>query len=125
MVRKCCVGSCKSQYGSQKESVKWHNFPSDPTERARWINSLSNILPDGATDKMVVCVKHWPPNYETYKKKGHHVPVNPPSVFSVPSSFARQTICSPPRKIESSLVKLMLLPDGNVPKTSHINVILT
>ena len=53
---------------------------------------------------MVVCVKHWPPKYETYKKKGHHVPVNPPSVFSVPITFARQMIFSPPRKIESRKV---------------------
>ena len=84
--------------------MKWHSFPSDPTEWARWINSLPNILPDGAMDNILVCVKDWPPKYETYKKKGHHTPVNPPSVFSVPSYFARQRIFSLQQKIESRKV---------------------
>ena len=38
-----------------------------------------------------MCVKHWPPNYKTKPKKGHQVPVHPPSVFSLPKSCARQT----------------------------------
>ena len=48
---------------------------------------------------MVVCIKHWPPNYPTYNKEGHQIPVDPPSVFSVPNTFSRQVQTVTPRNI--------------------------
>ena len=53
---------------------------------------------------MAVCVKHWSPDYDTYKKKRRYVPVDPPSIFSVPSSYLRQTGLISPRNIESRKV---------------------
>ena len=91
---KCCVGGveggCRSNYESEKEAVKVHSFPSDPIERQRWVNALPNNLAKPPTKDMVVCIL--PPNYKTYSKKGHQVPFDPPSVFTVTHPFARQSL---------------------------------
>ena len=58
MPRKCCLGGCNRNYGTEKEYVKAHRLPSDPDEKQRWINALVNILPKEPTQDMVVCVKH-------------------------------------------------------------------
>ena len=101
MVRRCCVGGCKSNYDSQDEVVHVHSFPSDPVKRKEWIDALPNILPKEPTRDMVVCVKHWPPNYKTISKKGHQVPAEAPSVFSVPKSCTRQTVPTKSRNVET------------------------
>ena len=101
MPRKCCVGDCNSNYDTEEETVTTHGFPPDPDEQQRWIDALPNILTERITKNTAVCIKHWPPNYETRPKKGHLVPVNPPSVFSLPTSFLRQTTTPVPRKVQS------------------------
>ena len=53
------------------------------------------------TKDIVACVKHWPVNYNTYKKS-HRVLVDPLSTFSTPKSFAFQSLDAPPRKHERS-----------------------
>ena len=107
MPRKCCVGGveggCRSNYESEKEVVKVHSFPSDPTERQRWVNALPNILAKPPTKDMVVCIKHWPLNHKTYSKKGHQVWLILPPVFTVPHSFARQNLdaTAAPRNVKA------------------------
>ena len=51
--------------------------------------------------KTFFCIKHWPSNYRTYSKKGHQIPVDPLSIFSVHSSFAPQAR-SVPRKVKDT-----------------------
>ena len=34
-------------------------------------------------------------------KKGHKLPVHPPSIFSLPTSYQRQTVSSKPRNVEA------------------------
>ena len=99
MPRKCSVGGCSSNYDSNSTYVPVHQFPSDKLEKDRWINALVNILPKKPTKNMVICALHWPPNYPTYRKKGHDIPANPPSIFSFPKSFSRQSQ-SLPRNIK-------------------------
>ena len=102
MPRKCSVGECRSNYENEEEHVNVHGFPiNNPVELQRWREALLNILPTKITKNMAVCVKHWSPNYETYRKKGCDVPVNPPSIFSVPSSFLRQNTNTAPRNVEA------------------------
>ena len=101
MVRRCCVGGCKSIYDSESEVVPVHSFPTNVDERQTWVDALPNILSKSPpTRDMVVCVKHWPPNYKTKPKKGHHVPVHLPSVFSLPKYCASQTASTTSRDIE-------------------------
>ena len=96
MPSRCCVGGCNSNFDSEiertKETVTVFCFPSlkDPTRsRKSWFDSLPNIVED--TPSRRICEKHWPENYEKVNRTGHMVPRNPPSVFSVPASFCRQT----------------------------------
>ena len=42
------------------------------------------------TQNIVVCIKHWPFNYQTFIKKGHKIPADSPFIFSVPCSFAHK-----------------------------------
>ena len=51
--------------------------------------------------KTFFCIKHWPSNYRSYSKKGHQIPVDPLSIFSVHSSFVPQTR-SVPRKVKDT-----------------------
>ena len=67
MVRKCSVGGCKSNYDAESEYVSVHGFPSDEEEKQRWIDTLPNVL-GKISSNTVVCVKHWPLNYQTYTK---------------------------------------------------------
>ena len=81
--------------------MKAHGFPADSMEQQRWIDALSNLLPIPVTKNITVCVKHWPPNYESFKRKGYYVTVNPPSIISVPPSFLRKNCSNVPRNIEA------------------------
>ena len=79
------------------ETVNVFSFPSlndKVRNRKQWFNSLPNIVVD--TQSKRICEKHWPENYETVSIKGHLVPLHPPSVFSVPDSYRRQSINQPP-----------------------------
>ena len=104
MPRRCCVGGCNSNYGTENENVKVHRFPSDPDEKKRWINALVDILSKELTQDMFVCIEHWSSNYQTFNKKGHQIPVDPPSIFSGPSSFAPQTRRAP-RKLKDRKIE--------------------
>ena len=77
-----------------KEKVKMYPFPSDPESRQMWDNTLPNKLTE-----VIVCIKHWPENHETFMKKGKVRPVNPPSEFEVPKSFCIQSASKSPRNI--------------------------
>ena len=95
----CCVGGCKSNYKKEIELIGEtvvFRFPSTTDEersRRLWFDSLPNKVED--TDSKRICEKHWPENYETVKRKGRDVPLHPPSVFSLPLSFCRQSIDQP------------------------------
>ena len=69
MPKKCCVGGCSSNYKKEEEYTKVFRFPSDAQEKQCWIDKLPNIL-NTITGDPVLCEKHWPSGYETYKKKG-------------------------------------------------------
>ena len=63
----CCVARCKTNYeSSQKENIKLFQFPADEDECKRWVDALPNIIKDPSKN-MVVCEKHWPPNYPTFR----------------------------------------------------------
>ena len=63
-------------------------------------DGLPNILQETAKN-MVVRVKHWPPDDEAYRKKGYVVPVNLPSIFSVPLTLLRKNRNAAPRNVEA------------------------
>ena len=60
---------------------------------------LSLIYYPEGQHKTVVFIKHWPYKYLAYSKKGHQIPADTPSIFSVPSNLAPQTR-SAPRKVK-------------------------
>ena len=68
----------------------------------RGINALPNKV-ENLTDYMGICEKHWPPNFPTVRVKGHDLPLNPPSVWSVPDSFYRQ-LKSPDRDVKKRCI---------------------
>ena len=87
----CCVVDCRSNYDSDiKETYQVFSFPAenDPDRsRKEWYDSLPNVIIDTTGKK--ICIRHWPENYETVKRKGHLVPAKPPSVWPVPQSCCR------------------------------------
>ena len=118
MTRRCSVGLCTTNYDSQQErkgkrkrkkevkktKLKVFGFPIDREKCQQWLDALPNkIKYDDITRNMGVCQLHWPPNYATIKRKGHLLPLNPPSVFVAPKSFCKQSI-SKPREIETRKV---------------------
>ena len=81
MPRKCCVPHCKSNYKTG-ESTAVFRFPADPDQAQQWKIAIPrNWKSTNITKNTVVCVKHWPPEFETYKHYGKLRPVNPPSLF--------------------------------------------
>ena len=121
MVRKCCVGGCKSNYDTESEYVSAHGFPSNEEERQRWLDVLPNVV-EKVTRDTVVCVKHWPPDYQTYMKKGHVRPVSPPSVFFLPKSFLRET-STMPRNVEARNVDAASRAEINEARNKSADVI--
>ena len=112
MPKKCCADLCKTNYESTTKKRKKcsksneprdvncrvFSFPKDSVRRIAWINALPNVI-HNITDYMGVCEKHWPPNFPTVRVKGHDLPRDPPSIWSVPDSFCRQ-LKSPVRDIK-------------------------
>ena len=87
-------------YDKKKETIKVHSFPKNAARHDRWVTALPNTLPKSPANDMVVCVWHCPVNHETYKTKGHQVPVDPPSLFSTPRSFVLHGLNASPRNPE-------------------------
>ena len=69
--------------------------PKDSDKRISWINALN------VTDYMGICEKHWSSTFPTVRVKGHDLPLIPPSVWSVPDSFCRQ---SPDRDVKKRCI---------------------
>ena len=104
MPRMCCVGACSSNYKKNGDYTKVFRLPTDLQERQRWLDQLPNII-SKITPDTVICERHWPPDYETVKRKGRIRPLNPPSIFALPMIFQKQTKTTPRnvnlRKIDS------------------------
>ena len=113
MGRKCSVGNCRSNY--DKKTVSVYGFPlKDRGELSKWLSVLPNIIdPDKVTRNMGVCALHWPNDTPMKTINGKHRPLDPPSVFSVPKSFLRQTVPSTPRNVNErlSFVNRSAIPD--------------
>ena len=65
MPRKCCVGDCRSNYDTAKETTEVHSFPCNATECER----RAKALPKTPTKDKVVCVQHCPVNHKINKKE--------------------------------------------------------
>ena len=91
-------------YDGTVEKVSVFSFPSEEEECSKWINALPNKI-QKVTKTIGVCEKHWPPGYETVRKKGFNRPKTPPSVFiGILSTFLPHTLVSPPRETEKRKV---------------------
>ena len=97
MPSRCCVGGCQSNYDEEIERtgevVPVFSFPSYKDrvrKRKLWFDSLPSVVEDTTSKK--ICIKHWPARYATVNRTGHEVPLDPSSVFGLPSSYCRQTI---------------------------------
>lgn len=104
-MRKCCAGGCRSNYKGETETVTCFGFPNDTLKRKAWIQALNVVITEEEiTPYMGVCIKHWPVSFETYRKKGHDLPVHPPSMFVTEPSCSGQTVtldrCISKRKID-------------------------
>ena len=108
MPKKCCVGDCTSKYDTEEEYTNVHSFPTDPEERQRWLNVLPNIVPK-INKNTVVCVNHWPCDYETFEKKVICALSIPRLYFRCPHHSNAKPLAHP---TTSSLVKSMLSPEG-------------
>lgn len=86
MGRKCCVTGCNSNY-SAVDKVTVYRLPRDLAERERWIKAIPrDNIPN--TPNTVVCIKHFPEDFETVSVKGRLRPKDPPSIFpNVPKSL--------------------------------------
>ena len=80
------MGDCSSNHSKEEEYTTVFRLPKDPDERRRWLDALPN--------------KPMKINNETCRKKGHERPVHPP-IFSLPTSYQRQTVSSKPRNVEA------------------------
>ena len=93
MPRKCCAGECRSNYKGETEKIKVFSFPKDELKREAWRRALNCVLQENEiTDYIGVCIKHWPEGFETFRKKGHDLPVHPPSIFATSPSYAGQSV---------------------------------
>ena len=80
MVKKCCINNCNGNYNEQNK-VTVFRLPKNLDERQRWLAAIPRgNVPDGKDT--VVCERHWPEHYPTYKHYGKLRPLNPPSVFT-------------------------------------------
>ena len=117
MAKKCCVPKCKSNYVSKKrrkkendgcdgcdgdgkenahpKNVPVYRFPSESTEKLRWISAIPLVTPEKilSLKDPVVCKHHWPENFRTATVHGKTRPVDPPSVFK---PFKKSEIPTPP-----------------------------
>ena len=101
MPSRCCVGGCKSNYDEEIERtgevVPVFSFPSLKDrirKRKQWFVSLPNVVEDTKCKR--ICTKHWPVGFATINRTGHKVPLNPPSVFKLPSSYCHLIVLFSP-----------------------------
>lgn len=57
----CCVPFCRSSKNKKQPGVIFHEFPSDPVTRHRWLKAVAreNVCPKGASATSVVCCLHF------------------------------------------------------------------
>ncbi|XP_077550013.1 uncharacterized protein LOC144163087 isoform X2 [Haemaphysalis longicornis] len=57
----CCVPFCRSSKNKKQPGVIFHEFPSDPVTRQRWLKAVAreNVCPKGASATSVVCCLHF------------------------------------------------------------------
>lgn len=65
MPRKCCVGDCRSNCDTAKETTEVHSFPCNATQCERRVKAL----PKTPTKDKVVRVQHCPVNHKINKKE--------------------------------------------------------
>ena len=104
MPRTYCVGNYRSNYDTEKETIKIDFFPKNAAKHDRWEIALPNILSKTPAKDILVCVQHCHVNYKNYKKKGHQVPVDPLSIFLTQKSFVLQGLDVPPRNPERKYI---------------------
>lgn len=97
MGRKCSTvyngESCKSGYQGHKFKGHIFTFPSDNSDRQKWLNALPNYIdPSKVTKSMGICSLHWKPGYEyVIVKNGTKKPIKAPTEFgSTPKSYIPQ-----------------------------------
>ena len=88
----CCLPGCTPTHVTRRDkndnilNVSLFSFPNEKEcsdERERWVNSIKCVYKGFEVKKhSKVCEKHWPTGYATFRKKGHVVPQDPPSVFT-------------------------------------------
>jgi len=117
MGKRCCVPRCQSNFGKSKaanpgikerndarnegrEGIPVFGLPSKKKailQRKMWIKSIPGLLEehvDKLKENPVVCIKHWPTNFPTFKSgNGGQRPSEPPSIFE---GFHPNEIPSPP-----------------------------
>ena len=95
MVKRCCVFNCNGSYDDNNK-VKVFRLPKDPKERKKWTDAIPrDNIPE--SHDTVICERHWPSNYPTFKHYGKLRPTNPPSVFSCVLSSLLPHAPAPPR----------------------------
>ena len=103
-VKKCYIPDCRSNYAPsrknkviEKSYVKVFRFPRDASELELWMKMMPyrNLA---LSKNSVICVKHWPEEYDTMRWKWNKErPTEPPSVLpGVPPSCV-PTPKNPPR----------------------------
>ncbi|OAF64031.1 hypothetical protein A3Q56_08268 [Intoshia linei] len=85
MLQKCSLANCRTNNDEGCEKVKTYGFPCNEEEKVQWISDMPNVFSDGVTNNM---------------------PVNPPSIFYVPSSCLRQTDSKIDRKFSSRNISI-------------------
>ena len=86
----------------KKGIIAIHSFPLGKNDI--WLGRLYKVVDvpvdeNGKPSKnMGVCTRHWPANYKTKRRKGHDIPVDPPSIFDSPASIYPQITPSMARK---------------------------
>ena len=111
MPRKCCVPKCNTNYQTGAPG-KVFRFPDKEEEKEKWIRAIPRKRESfSVKSHTVVCEKHWPQGYDTYKHYGKDRPIDPPSVFpDIPESCLRsQTKRRTTRKALS--VNRSIIPD--------------
>ena len=114
---------CKTHYDPKKgyvrdngDKISVFRFPAEKTEpenRNKWIEVCSKVRLDLKVNKeTVICERHWPPNYPTYRKKGAVRPAVPPSIWpGVPESVIPEPPPPPRVTVRTSNQARNTLPD--------------
>ena len=114
MGRKCSAGGCRSNYANEVK-IPVYGFPlKNRDELLRWLAAVPNVVePEQVTRNMGICALHWPDSAEFITVNGKRRPKDPPSLFSTPKSFTRQTVPTTSRNTDNrlSLENRSAIPD--------------